>query len=512
MKRSCAAALLATMACIPPTVTAPVPAPHTPASVRTAIDSLIAQPEFRNAHWGVLIVDPVWVDTIYSHNAGKLFMPASNMKIITGAVALARLGPEYRFLTQIATRGEVVDSVLHGDLLVIGHGDPTVSDHMREDAMLPLLEIADSLAARGIERITGQVVAAGDAFPDAVHGYGWAWDDFDYPYSAGVDELLFNEGFSEIVVRAGHSGGEPATATASPESIFPNLRVTATTAEPNAVDSVAGDGVMPHTELDLSRDADSGEIVVGGTILAGDSATLRLTHVDPVAAYLVALGDALAARGIAVNGDSNSVPAGMDTAQGPASGVPSSLDTLFAMHSPPLSEILRALEKPSQNQIAEVLLKTLGLEVAGVGSADSGRAVVERQLLAWGADPESFAVRDGSGLSRHNYVTPATLVLVLDAMRRHPDFGIFYDALPIAGVDGTIARRMRDTPAAGNVRAKTGFIDKARSLSGYVTTADGELLLFSILANNWTVPVRRVEEVQDVIAARLAAMRLARGR
>jgi D-alanyl-D-alanine carboxypeptidase/D-alanyl-D-alanine-endopeptidase (penicillin-binding protein 4) len=182
------------------------------------------------------------------------------------------------------------------------------------------------------------------------------------------------------------------------------------------------------------------------------------------------------------------------------------LDTLFTLSSPPLREILPALQKPSQNQIAEVLLKTLGLERTGVGSADSGRRIIESQLVAWGADAEGFAVRDGSGLSRHDYVSPETIVRVLDAMRRSPDFAAYHDALPIAGVDGTLAGRMRGTPAQGNVRAKTGYVDRARSLSGYVRSADGELLLFSFLCNNWTTPVRAVERVQDAIAARLAAL------
>jgi D-alanyl-D-alanine carboxypeptidase/D-alanyl-D-alanine-endopeptidase (penicillin-binding protein 4) len=166
-------------------------------------------------------------------------------------------------------------------------------------------------------------------------------------------------------------------------------------------------------------------------------------------------------------------------------------------------------EKPSQNQIGEILLKTMGLERAGAGTADSGRRVMARQLEAWGVAPERDAVvRDGSGLSRHDYVTPRALVRVLDAMRRDPNFRLFYDALPVAGVDGTIRSRMKGTPAEGNVRAKTGTLDKARALSGYVTTADGELLLFSVLCNNYTVPTREVDRVADAVAARLASLRL----
>jgi D-alanyl-D-alanine carboxypeptidase/D-alanyl-D-alanine-endopeptidase (penicillin-binding protein 4) len=133
---------------------------------------------------------------------------------------------------------------------------------------------------------------------------------------------------------------------------------------------------------------------------------------------------------------------------------------------------------------------------------------VSAQLVAWGAEADGFAVRDGSGLSRHNFVSPRTLVKVLDAMRRHPDFRVFYDALPVAGVDGTLDTRLRGTPAAGNVRAKTGYVDKARSLSGYVTAADGRMLIFSLLCNNYSVPTKSVERVQDALAIRLATLKL----
>jgi D-alanyl-D-alanine carboxypeptidase/D-alanyl-D-alanine-endopeptidase (penicillin-binding protein 4) len=185
------------------------------------------------------------------------------------------------------------------------------------------------------------------------------------------------------------------------------------------------------------------------------------------------------------------------------------VDTIATLTSPPLSEILKALMKPSQNQIAEMLFRTIALEKAGAGRPDSARAIVERQIASWGASvPLEAVVRDGSGLSRYDYISPQTVVRILDAMRKSPSFNVFYDAMPIAGVDGTIRNRMKGTPAENNVRAKTGSVAQSRSLSGYVTTADGRRLIFSFLSNNWTVPIRSVERVQDAIAVRLAAMRL----
>ncbi len=481
----------------PAPLPAPVPAILTRAALRTALDSIAGATEFRNAHWGILIVDPTAGDTLYSRNAGKLFMPASNMKIITGSASLALLGPDYRYRTAVVARGRVTDGALDGDLAVVGRGDPSVSDQMRVDAMQPLRELADSVVARGVRRVRGRVVAAGDAFPDAPLGFGWAWDDLDYPYSAGVDELLFNEGFSRVVVRAGERVGETATVTTAPARSYPAVRVTATTVAPPPPALTAADSARPRPSLAFTTD--SGTVVVSGEIVAADTAVLEVAHRDVAGAYLAAFAETLRERGVVF--EANGVSR-LDTA--------TAGDTIAVMISPPLSEILKALEKPSQNQIAEALLKTLGLERTGVGTADSGRRVVERQLLEWGADSGGFAVRDGSGLSRHNYLTPETIVRVLDAMRRHPSFAVFYEALPIAGVDGTIRARMKGTRAEGNVHAKTGTIDKARSLSGYVTTADGRMLLFSFLANNFTVRTREVDRAVDTMLARLAASPLPR--
>jgi len=405
------------------------------AALRPYADSLIANPMFRTANWGVLVVDPLSGDTLYSHNAGKLFMPASNQKLLTGATALTQLGPDFRFVTRFATNGPQRDSTLDGDLIVVGRGDPTFSDSMRAgDYRNAFRDMADSLSSRGIRRIRGSLRRAGDAFPDSTYGFGWQVDDLRTSSGAVVDELFVNEG------------------------LLPGKRVRSN----------------------------------------GDTVSAPVVIREPAAAFFDAFAAALSERHITLDGSADA------RATLPDSG----LLPIFELRSPPLSAILARMAKPSQNQIAEILFKTLALEKTGVGTADSARRVVERQLLAWGALPDGFAVRDGSGLSRHDYVTPETIVRVLDAMRTSRDFPVWYDALPIAGVDGTISARMKGTPAERNVRAKTGTVDKARSLSGYVTTADGRMLLFSLLCNNFTVPNREVERVQDAILVLLASSRI----
>lgn len=477
---------------------AAAPAPRV--ALRQAIDSMVADAKFRSAQLGILVVDPERNDTLYSYNAGKLFIPASNQKLITGAVALQTLGAEFRFSTTVAMRGTLADGTLDGDLVLLGTGDPSVSDHMRGDAMLVLRAMADSLAARGVRRVTGRLTSALDAFPDATLGFGWSWDDLDYPFSAGVDELYLNEGFARVIARGGRAAGDTPSVTTGPAQTFPAVRVWATTTSA---------GSRPR--LSLMQDSSSaGTIILTGSIGAGAVDTLTITYRDQAAAYLSALGEALRERGIAVEAGVGARPARFWGAGTPHAAVPTETPhtALFSMESPPLREILRAFEKPSQNQIGEILFKTVGRSRTGVGSADSGRAAVRTQLLAWGALPDGFVARDGSGLSRHDVVTPETLARVLDAMRQHPSFPVFHDALPIAGVDGTIAGRMRGTTAQGNVHAKTGTLDMVRSLSGYVTTADGRRLIVVMLANNWTVSVREVERLQDTVLIRLASLRL----
>jgi serine-type D-Ala-D-Ala carboxypeptidase/endopeptidase (penicillin-binding protein 4) len=399
------------------------------------IDSLTSQPEFRNAQWGVLIVNSRTGDTLYSKNAGKLFMPASNMKIITSAAALTLLGPDYRYRTTFLTDGEIRDSLLDGNLLVIGRGDPTVSDRMRGTATTVMDALADSLRAHRIRQISGSLARVGNAFPDSIYGYGWEWDDLGEYYGAGVDELIFNEGMAPTKLRP---------------------------------------------PPDTARDS----------LYSGPAK-------NPAKAYLDAFHDALVRKSIRMDG----------VVRDSILPTPLKMDTLFVLVSPPLREILPALMKPSQNQIAEILLRTIGLERGGLGTADSARKIVGQQLLAWGVQPDGFVIRDGSGLSDQDLLTPETIVRVLDRIQRDTAFAAYYNAMPIAGVDGTIDTRMKGTPAEGNVHAKTGTLAKARSLSGYVTTADGERLIFSILANNATTPGSEVTRVTDEIAVALAAYR-----
>jgi D-alanyl-D-alanine carboxypeptidase/D-alanyl-D-alanine-endopeptidase (penicillin-binding protein 4) len=431
-----AAAVVFVWGCATPTRGRIAPARTPLETLRHAIDSLVSNPLFRSSDIGLLVVNPATSDTLYSHNAGKLFIPASNMKIITGASALALLGPDYRFKTSFVSLDMVRDSVITGDLIVVGRGDPTISNRVQHgNAMTWMARVADSLVAHGIKRVNGRLRRGPNVFPDTIYGYGWEWDDLSGESAAPIDELLYNEGMTTVTRNIAGRDTVVATATTS-----------------------------------------------------------------PARTYLEALASALAARGIVVNGGISYADAAVFS-----DGI-----ELFTITSPPLREILRHMEKPSQNQIAEILLRTIGLERTGVGSADSGAAVVSRQLLAWGAERDGFVIYDGSGMSRHDLLTPETIVRTLVAIQRDTAFQVFYDALPIAGVDGTIGTRMVGTPAAGNLRGKTGSLEFVRSLSGYVTDGDGDRLVFSIINNDFTVPVDSVSRFQNNVGALLAGYRARR--
>jgi D-alanyl-D-alanine carboxypeptidase/D-alanyl-D-alanine-endopeptidase (penicillin-binding protein 4) len=423
------AASLIVVACAPSTQGRIAPRLSPLEALRHSIDSLASNPIFRNSHMGILVVNPASGDTLFSRNAGKLFMPASNQKIITGSVALALLGPDYRYKTTFVGLGSIRDSVLDGDLIVVGRGDPTVSNRAQGgNAMTWMARVADSLIAHGIKRVNGGLRSGFNAFPDSIYGYGWEWDDLTTDSGAPVDELLYNEGMTTVTTK-----------------------------------------------------------------IAGRDTLVEMATRTPARTYLQALAAALAARGIVVARGVS------DTTAIFADGV-----TLFEVSSPPLREILRYLEKPSQNQIAEILLHTIGLERTSIGSADSGAAVVSRQLIAWGAARDGFVYYDGSGLSRHDLVSPETIVRTLVAIQRDTAFQAFYDALPVAGVDGTLRTRMVGTRAAGNMHAKTGTLQFVRSLSGYVTDVDGDRLVFSLLHNHFTVPVDSVSKFQNEVGALLA--------
>lgn len=480
-------------------------------SLAAELDSAFGGVAFARASWGVVVQSLDNGQVLYRRNAERLFMPASNQKILTGAVALQRLGANFRYRTPVLVRGTRSADTLRGDLVVLGRGDFSLSQHVSggTDVLASLRPWADTLKARGIRIITGRVVGDATFFPDAVLGEGWMWDDLQDSYSAPVGALQFNEGFATVEVTPGVMAGAPATVRLLPSDAPLRVFGTVTTAPRDS----------NLNQVRYSRAFYTDSVVISGRLSAGrNPISIEAAVTDPTRHFENALTQALREAGIQVLGNrlppSGTVvplapPLAFD-ANGTAPGSPVSDDTLFFWQSPTLRELLPILQKPSQNQIAEALLRTLG-GLRGVASVDSGRAVLRETLTGWGIPEDAYVYVDGSGLSRYDYVAPEAIAAVLVGISRHPDFEAFYQALPIAGVDGTISARMRGTAAAGNVHAKTGSIANVRSLSGYVTTRDGERMVFVMMANHFTASRRVVERVQDLVAERLANFTRANG-
>ena len=463
------------------------------AALAAEVDSALADPAFARASWGVVIQSLDDGQVLYRRNAERLFLPASNLKLLTASAALTRLGADFRYRTTVLARGARRADTLLGDVVVIGRGDPSlaVDAATGADPLAPLRPWADSLRARGIRVIRGRVTGDASLFPDPPLGPGWAWDDLDADYSAPIGALQLNDGVAWIETTAGAAPGQPVRATLLPARAPLRLFNAAVTAP---ADSAPG-------RLTWSRAPFGDSVTLSGRFAAGrPTVRLPVSVPDPTRYFVAALVEALADSGVTVRGDT--------------AAADSTADTLFTWQSPPLAEILPLFLKPSQNQVGEMLLRTLGAQVKGVGSMDSGRAVVREVLTGFGVPPDAYVLADGSGLSRYNYVAPDAVARLLEAMYRRPDFEPLFAALPVAGVDGTLAGRLKGTRAAGNAHAKTGSLSNVRSLSGYVRDADGEMLLFVLLANGFTVPQRVVEAAQDQVVERLAnfSRRSPRGR
>ncbi|HEX8829623.1 MAG TPA: D-alanyl-D-alanine carboxypeptidase/D-alanyl-D-alanine-endopeptidase, partial [Longimicrobium sp.] len=485
LRRSAALLVAALSACAPaPARTppiAPVPQPAAAPQVTSPetrlaaqLDAIFADTMFAGANWGVEIRSAQTGRVLYQRNEGKMFVPASNMKLVTGSVALETLGPGFVYRTPVVATGPVSNGVLRGDLVVIGSGDPTIAaDFHGGDARAVFRAWADSLRAHGVRRISGRIIGNDDVFDDVPYGRGWAWDDMADYYSAEIGGLEYNLGVVGITAAAGSSSSAPARITLDPDTRYVRVTSTARTV-PGAVE-----------QIEVTR-ADTGNTFIVAGQIPADTAVARndMSVRNNTAYFVTVLRETLLASGIRVDG------AAVDQDELAPAGRPVTRDTLFVQTSPPLREILPGFLKPSQNQVGELLLKTMGRTLRGQGTAQAGIAVVDSVTRGWGLPPRKLAQADGSGLSRYNLVAPQFLIGLLEHMRGSPNYQTFYAALPIAGVDGTLRSRMKGTPLEGNVHAKTGTVSNVRSLSGYMTTAAGEPILFSIIVNHHTVTSR----------------------
>jgi D-alanyl-D-alanine carboxypeptidase/D-alanyl-D-alanine-endopeptidase (penicillin-binding protein 4) len=454
-----------------------------------ALDSILADTSLAQAHWGVLVKSLRTGEVLYEENAEKEFVPASNMKLVTTSVALEALGPEYRWRTGFSAGGRVAGGVLQGPLVVRGSGDPTLSARFNPDPRAPFRAWADSLRAHGITRIAGGIVGVDSAFTPPTLGAGWAWDDLDAYYASEFGALEFNEGAIDVQVIPSRNVGRPAVVVLDPPTQYVPVDNRTTTA-------TAGSA----THLEITRDPVGPGIRIAGVVAADTPYVVQSVAVrDPTDYFLAVLRETLREAGVAVEGQALAAE-DWPTAR-PAES------PIFTYSSPTLGEVLPKLLKPSQNWIAETFLRTLGRERRGEGSAAAAGAVVDSTFRSWGLPAEELRLADGSGLSRYDLVTPRLLVGILTHMRSSPHWQLWYASLPVGGEDGTLRTRMADPPLRGNVHAKTGTLTGVRSLSGYLTTASGEPLVFSFLVNDHLRSAAAVDRVVDAAVRRLAAGR-----
>ncbi len=484
----------------------PQKAPRSPKDLRKSIERMLNDEKFDNATWGVQVVDMVSGKVLYERNARKSFVPASNMKLYTTSAALDRLGPDFTYETRLYAFGQVVDSVLYGYLAVRGSGDPSIGGRFNDgDLTATFREWADSLKTHGIIRIEGDVVGDDDAFDDVGLGVGWNWDDETYWYSAEMGGLVFNDNCVDVTI-TGTTPGRAGVVSWEPD-------------QTDYVDIVnATLTIAPDSSLDegYERTPGTNEIRLSSKVPAGGEDTESLSVANPTRYFVHVLRSTLVREGISVSGRVIDVD---DAATRPNYGRPDA-QVVARYVSPPMSEIAAVVNKPSQNLWAEQLLKTLGLfaptdSMNGtaqprIGSTKRGVKAATVTFAAAGVDTSRIRMVDGSGLSRMDLVTPEMNTKLLRYMWAHPDTsvsGSFLRSLPVAGIDGTIENLVREGPALRNLRAKSGSMTAVRNLSGYITTAAGTPLAFSLLCNNFTVKTREVNDVQRSFVDLLARYR-----
>jgi D-alanyl-D-alanine carboxypeptidase/D-alanyl-D-alanine-endopeptidase (penicillin-binding protein 4) len=468
-------------------------------ATRAALDrdlrEIIARPRWTGDQWSVMVRSLDRGDTLFSFGGEEPLAPASNMKLFTTAAALYYLGPDFRFNTFLMATGPIRDGVLDGDLVLYGTGDPSFSSRFGDNLRV-WRAFADTLQALGVREVRGGVVGDGSYFTGSGAGEGWQKSYMNASYAASSGALSFAENVAMLQIQPGAEAGWRPEVRLVPGG------------EGIAVVNQATTSASGSTRISATRIAYDGPIVVRGRIARNAQPVLRSVPVsDPARFAAATFREVLRTRDIAIHG---ALTAANTSAESPVTGrsvFAPALDTqapvrVLAVHtSEPIIDILTIINKRSHNLMAEQVLRTVGRVAVGEGSVAGGRRAIEHMLEHEGyrSDVDIF---DGSGLSVLNRASAGAIVDVLALMAQSPMWPYYWDTLPEAGASDGL-RRMYRTGAEGNLRAKTGTIDRVSALSGYVTSANGERLAFSIISNN--VPSTwMAKRVEDAIGARLA--------
>jgi len=451
-------------------------------SLRTRLDRLLDGPPFDRASWGVVLADTSG-RVLYARNADRLFIPASNTKLVVSAAASVLLEPDFRIETSVYGSGPVENGTLHGDLVVYGRGDPTFSERCYgadtlalgacERAWDRLLAIADSVRARGIRHIAGAIVGDGSYFQGPLVYPGWETYDVNWWYGSPVGALGLYDNSVSITWGPGPERGAPAKLILAPDIGLVRLENRTETTDSGSTSTI-----------DFYRHPGTLDLWAEGTVALDRRGRVEdFALPDPNLYFAAALRAALLSRGVSIAGPTRS------TTDSTLYVTARSAPPLVRFSSRATEDLVFPILNTSQNWFAEMLLKVLGRRFGDGGSWDGGLAVEESFLTdSVGIPAGAFSLDDGSGLSSGNLVSPTAFTQLLRYMWTHPRRAAFLRALPRSGERGSLRTRFVGTPLEGRVVAKTGSIQHVNSLSGYIERPRGGPLVFSVIANNHTVP------------------------
>ncbi len=438
---------------------------------------------------GIKIIKLNSGEVVFEHNAEKYFMPASNMKSFPVATALETLGPDFRFVTSFyAAKLPDRKGKIKGDLIVYGRGDVSMSPLFHDgDIGKAMDEVADRLLNAGVKKIDGNIVAddrffSGDAIPSS-----WEYDDLTSYYGAEVSALPVNDNAIEMTIKPS-SAGKPCIIETKPVLTSLSVVNRCITSEPQS-----------RRSLDFQKSLEVSRVTVSGTISADDTGFTRSVAIfRPALAYADLLKQSLQRKGVKIKGRAVAITEEVSRIQ---------RVEIAKIESAPPWDIAAKIMKPSQNMFTETLLRGLGENAGGSfsdrrTSASKGAGVIDAFLERIENPRGGLVQMDGSGLSRHNLVTPSTLVHLYRYMAlQSPQSDAWMKSLTIGGVDGTLRNRFKGTAAMDNARGKTGTINQVSALSGYVTSSSGETFVFSILVNGVPETSLRISTIDEIVLA-----------
>lgn len=457
------------------------------------IASLIDNPEFYNAFIGVSIVSMETGETVFKKNDTRNFNPASTQKLMTSAAALEYLGKDFRFTTKVYLDGTLQpNGEFIGNIIVRGAGDPSISNSFYENPLEIFDNWAKVLDSIGLKSIRGNIIGDDSYFEGDYYPPGWMWDDMIYPFSAQVNGLSIFDNKIDLNIEPGDSIGASAKIKIFPENNYVSFINKLRTIQDSEFETIYPQKEPKTNIVEL----------IGGIKLNSKKKgpkSISVTIDNPTLFFLNLFKSSLDKKNIKFRG------ALVDIDDWNQKITYADKTPVCELLSPPLYELLKEVNKKSNNLWAESIFKTIAKENTGHGSFSFGADQIMKFASKIGISSERIAVVDGSGLSRLDLTTPAFQTTLLSYVYRSANKNEFINSLAKPGEDGTLKNRMKKSRAETSVNAKTGSMNAVCALTGYVKTKDNETLAFSIMVTNFTSQLSSITNLQDLICMRLAS-------